>query len=301
MNPPPPPDTFAAAPSPLGPALPQAPNGAAQRSTTAGAAPFTPARLREHAESIGGMIALWIQSIVALFTPPFVWRGEFVRQSIQILKVSLIPIAIAIPAYAFGAPGIQGGGALATLGSPERDGGFIVIGVVREFGVFVTASMVAGIYGTMTTAELGARKVRDELEALQVMGVDPVRYMAAPRVLALTAMMLVLNMYMLVCGTLGGFAASVGLFGATPGGFFTTFFLNTSWLDLVASEIKIGLLGGIIGVICCYKGLSVKGGAEGVGRAVNEAVVACLISIFFISLVFTQVFLALFPQVEVLR
>ena len=296
---PPPPEAVATVPV-LGAPAPAGANGA-ERSTPAAAAPLSPRRLREYAESVGGMIALWFQAVVAIFTPPFVWRGEFVRQSIQILKVCLIPIAIAIPAYAFGAPGIQGGGGLATLGSPERDGGFIVIGVIREFGVFVTASMVAGIYGTMTTAELGARKVRDELEALQVMGVDPVRYMAAPRVLALTAMMAVLNMYMLVCGTLGGFAASVGLFGATPGGFFTTFFLNTSWLDLVASEIKIALLGGIIGVICCYKGLSVKGGAEGVGRAVNEAVVACLIAIFFVNLVFTQVFLALYPQVEVLR
>jgi phospholipid/cholesterol/gamma-HCH transport system permease protein len=258
-------------------------------------------RLRRYIESLGGMTGLGLRTLVTIVSPPFPWWREFLRQSVQVLKVTMIPIAIAVPAYAFGAPGIQGGGGLATLGSAERDGGFIVIGVIREFGVFVTCSMVAGIYGTMTTAELGARKVRDELDALRVMAVSPITFLVAPRVLALTAMMMVLNMYMLVCGTLGGFAASVGLFGATPRGFFTTFFLNTSWLDLVAAEIKIALLGFLIGVICCYKGLSATGGAEGVGRAVNEAVVSCLIAIFFVNLVFTQFFLALYPQVEVLR
>jgi phospholipid/cholesterol/gamma-HCH transport system permease protein len=93
----------------------------------------------------------------------------------------------------------------------------------------------------------------------------------------------------------------VFIFGATPSGFFNTFFLNTSWLDLVAAELKLLLLGVIIAVICCYKGLNASGGAEGVGRAVNEAVVSCLICIFFVNLVYTQVFLALFPQVGVLR
>jgi phospholipid/cholesterol/gamma-HCH transport system permease protein len=267
----------------------------------ASSATAPPGRLRTYAENVGGMTALFLRAVSVLVHPPFAWRREYVRQCIQILRVCLIPIAIAIPAYAFGAPGIQGGGGLAQLGSPERDGGFIVIGVVREFGVFVTASLVAGIYGTMTTAEIGARKARDELDALQVMGVSPITFMVAPRILALTTMMAVLNMYMLVCGAIGGFAAAVGLFGATPSGFMTTFFLNTSWLDLVASEIKIAVLGALIGTICCYKGMSVKGGAEGVGRAVNEAVVACLIAIFFVNLVFTQFFLALYPQVEVLR
>jgi phospholipid/cholesterol/gamma-HCH transport system permease protein len=257
--------------------------------------------LRERIVRFGGMVVLAYQVAVALVTHPKKWRREFVRQLVIMTKATIVPIMIAVPLYAFGAPGIQGGGGLAQLGAPERDGGFIVIGVIREFGLFVTASYVAGVVGTMITAELGARKIREELDALRVIGVDPIVSMVAPRVLAMTLLMGALNMVMLVGGTLGGYAASVGLFGATPSGFLTTFFLNTSWLDLVAAELKLLLLGVMIAVICCYKGLNAKGGAEGVGRAVNESVVSCLICIFAVNLVYTQIFLALFPQVEVLR
>jgi phospholipid/cholesterol/gamma-HCH transport system permease protein len=256
---------------------------------------------RERVTRFGGMAVLTYQVGVALLTQPARWRREFVRQLVIMTKATIVPVMIAVPLYAFGAPGIQGGGGLAQLGAPERDGGFIVIGVIREFGLFVTASYVAGVVGTMITAELGARKIREELDALRVIGIDPIVAMVAPRVLAMTMLMGALNMVMLVGGTLGGYAASVGLFGATPSGFFTTFFLNTSWLDLVAAELKLLLLGVMISVICCYKGLNASGGAEGVGRAVNEAVVSCLICIFGVNLVYTQIFLALFPQVQVLR
>jgi phospholipid/cholesterol/gamma-HCH transport system permease protein len=244
---------------------------------------------------------LFAETAVALATPPFVWRRECVRQCIFIVTVSMAPLALAVTAFAFSAPGLQGAGFFSQLGATDRVGGFIVLGVVREFGVFTIASVVAGICGTTITAELGARKIREELDALVVLGVSPLHYFVAPRVMALTLMMAVLNMFLLVFGTLGGWLAAVGIYHATSGSFFTTFFLNSSWIDLVASEIKAILLGGMIGGICCYKGLAVSGGAEGVGRAVNEAVVGCLIAIFFVNLLYTLFFLSMFPSVEVLR
>jgi phospholipid/cholesterol/gamma-HCH transport system permease protein len=165
----------------------------------------------------------------------------------------------------------------------------------------VTATVVAGVVGTTITAELGARAIRDELDALRVMGVDPIARMVAPRILALAVMMMVLDMFALVFGVFGGYLASVGILGGTTGAFLTDFFANSTFLDLAASAIKVAIFGVMIGVICCYKGLNVTGGPEGVGRAVNEAVVGSLVAIFLVNLIYTQYFLAAFPQVGVFR
>lgn len=258
-------------------------------------------RIVERIHRLGGMAALAVAAARALVRPPFAWRREYVLQCIFILKVSLLPIAISIAAWGFSGPGLQAGNFLVTFGTIDRAGGFMVVAIVREFGTFVTATVVAGVVGTTITAELGARSIRGELDALRVLGVDPISQMVAPRILALTVMMAALDVMALVCGVIGGYVASVGVLGGTTGAFFVNFFANTTFLDLAASVIKVAIFGFLIGTICCYKGLNVSGGAEGVGRAVNEAVVACLIAIFFVNLVYTQFFLAAFPDVGVFR
>ena len=247
------------------------------------------------------MAALAGRALIAAARPPFAWRRQFVIQSIFVLKVSAIPIAISIAAWGFSGPGLQAGNFLATLGGIDRSGGFMVVAIVREFGTFVTATIVAGIVGTTITAELGTRKFREELDALRVMGVEPITYLVVPRVLALTAMLVVLDVFALVCGVAGGFVASVVVLGDTSGAFLHSFFANTTVLDLVGAVIKMAVFGFLIGVICCYKGLTASGGAAGVGRAVNEAVVASLVAIFAVNLAYTQYFLAAHPEVNVLR
>lgn len=250
---------------------------------------------------LGAMASLFLACAAALGTPPFRWRGEFARQSATIVRASLPAIALSIAAWGFSGPGLQAGNFLVTFGSIDRAGGFMVVAIIREFGTFVTATVVAGVVGTMLTAELGARKVRGELDALAVLGVDPIREIVAPRVAAMTITMVGLDLLALVFGVAGGYIATVGILGGTTGGFFTSFFANTTFADLLASVLKVALFGLLIGVICGYYGLTVTGGPAGVGRAVNKAVVACLIAIFFVNLVYTQWFLALFPDVSVFR
>jgi phospholipid/cholesterol/gamma-HCH transport system permease protein len=247
------------------------------------------------------MAVLGARVVLATGRPPFAWRREFVRQCIFVLQAAAIPLAVAVTVYAFGGPGIQGGGFLQQLGAEDRLGGFIVIGVIRDFGVFVVASFVAGIYGTTVAAEFGARKIRDELDALEVLGVDTITYMVVPRVLAMAVMISLFTGFIIVFGTLGGYLAGTRLYGAQTTAFFTTYFLNSSWLDLVQSYVKGVLIGFIVGVVCCYKGLEVTGGAEGVGRAVNESIVLSLLVIFFVNLVLTMVYVSMFPGIEVLR
>jgi phospholipid/cholesterol/gamma-HCH transport system permease protein len=248
---------------------------------------------------LGGMAALLWRCVAALAHPPFRWRAELVRSGIRTVRLTLPAISIAIAAWGFSGPGLQAGNFLVTFGSLDRSGGFMVVAILREFGTFVTASVVAGVAGTMLTAELGTRKVRGELEALEVLGVDPVRDLVAPRVLAFMLAMIGLDLFALVFGVFGGWLATSLVLHGSGGAFVTSFFANTTAPDVVASVVKVAIFGVLIGVICAYHGLAVEGGPAGVGRAVSRAVVGCLVAIFFVNLVFTQWFLASFPDVGV--
>src|SRR4051794_2414326 len=255
---------------------------------------------------LGGMSALGLSAGAGLVRPApgqraFAWWPEFIVQTWSVVRRSLPAIAIAIMAWGFAGPGLQAGNFLTLFGSIDRSGGFMVVAILRGFGTFVTATAVAGVSGTMFTAELGARRVRGELDALAVLGIDPVRALVTPRLLALVVAMMGLTLIALVFGVLGGYLATVGVLGGTSGAFLSSFFANTTPIDLVASVVKCGLFGVIIGVVCAWYGLHADGGPEGVGRPVNRAVVGCLIGIFFVNLVFTQWLLAVFPQVGVFR
>lgn len=249
----------------------------------------------------GGMVALTGAVGKALLTPPFAWRREFVIACIELLRSSFWPIAISVAVFGFSGPGLQAGNFLEAFGSTDRSGGFMVVAIVREFGTFVTSAVVAGIVGTMLAAELGTRRVRGEIDALETLGLDPVAAIVAPRTLALVVMLMVLDVFALVFGVAGGYVASVGVLDGTTGAFVSSFMSNVTFLDLLGSVVKVGIFGLLIGIISSWHGLHATGGAHGVGRAVNRAVVGSLLAIFLVNLIYTQWFLATFPEVNVLR
>jgi phospholipid/cholesterol/gamma-HCH transport system permease protein len=251
--------------------------------------------------ALGAMVALAGRCTKALASPTRRRRLETVRQCAAILKAAFPAAMLSIAAWGFAGPGLQAGNFLVTFGSIDRSGGFMVVAILREFGTYVTATVVAGVVGTMFTAELGARGVRGELDALAVLGVDPVKDLVAPRVLALIVTMIGLDVLALLCGVLGGYLATTLVLGGTRGAFLASFFANTTPADVIASLVKVAIFGALIGVICAHHGLTVTGGAAGVGRAVNRAVVGCLIAIFVVNLIYTQWFLASFPSVGVFR
>src|SRR5690606_20581740 len=162
---------------------------------------------------------------------------------------------------------------------------------------FVTAVVVAGVAGTAITADLGARKIREELDALQVLGVDPIKNLVVPRFLALMLITGLFDIFALIFGISGGIAAAV-LYNEPLGGFFATLYSNASVTDLWASVVKCTLFGAIIAIVCSYKGMTATGGAAGVGRAVNEAVVTALLGVFCFNYVFTQTMLATNPALQ---
>jgi phospholipid/cholesterol/gamma-HCH transport system permease protein len=251
-------------------------------------------------EQVGNMMILTGKTIGAAIRPPYPYGGEFVSQLLFALQLCWFPMLISTVAFGFGAPGLQAANFLSLFGAMDRLGGFFILASVREFAPFVTAIVVAGVAGTAITADLGARKIREELDALQVLGVDPIKNLVVPRFLALMLITGLLDIYALLFGIAGGLFAEIA-YGEPLGGFFATLFTNASTTDLWGSVIKTTLFGGIIAVVCSYKGMNASGGAEGVGRAVNEAVVITLLGVFAFNYVFTQTLLATHPEISVLR
>lgn len=252
-------------------------------------------------DRMGAMVALGLRCGAELLSRGTSWRRELTIQSVTILQRVLLTLIVVDLAFGFSAAGISAGGVLSSLGAIDRAAATVPVAFLRELGVLVTASVAAGAIGTMITAELGARKIRDELDALSVLGVEPVRNLVLPRVVALVLMMPVLNMVGFMAGCLGAYLGIVGFYDASHESFVAQFLANTSWLDLWASELKAVVFGAIIGVIASYKGLAVSGGAEGVGRAVNECVVACIVGCAAVGLLYSALFLAMYPDIAVQR
>ncbi len=223
-------------------------------------------------EEVGDMMILTGKTIVSALRPPYPYGGEFVSQFLFALRLCWFPLLVSTVAFGYGAPGLQAANFLVLFGALDRLGGFFVLASIREFAPFVDAIVLAGVAGTAITADLGARKIREELDALQVLGVDPVKNLVVPRFLALMLVTGLFDVYALLFGIFGGVIATL-VNGAPLGPFWATFFTNASVTDLWGSVLKCTLFGAIIAIVCCYKGMTASGGAEGVGRAVNQAVV----------------------------
>jgi phospholipid/cholesterol/gamma-HCH transport system permease protein len=228
-------------------------------------------------EQVGDMMILTGKTIVSALRPPYPYGIEFVQQFMFLLRLCWLPLTITTIAFGYGAPGLQAGNFLVLFGAIDRLGGFFVLASIREFAPIASAIILAGVGGTAITADLGARKIREELDALQVLGVDPIKNLVVPGVLATLS------------------------FDAPLGPFFATLLNNASVTDLWGSVVKTTIFGAIIAIIACYKGMTASGGAEGVGRAVNQGVVITFLAVFAFNYVFTQTLLATHPEISVIK
>ena len=223
------------------------------------------------------MMILTGRTLVSAVRPPYPYGSEFVGQFLFAMKLCWFPLLISTIAFGYEAPGLQAANFLVLFGALDRLGGFFVLASIREFAPFVDAIVLAGVAGTAITADLGARKIREELDALQVLGVDPIKNLVVPRFLALMLVTGLFDIYALIFGVFGGILATV-VNHAPLGPFFATFFNNAE-------------------TVCCYKGMTASGGAEGVGRAVNQAVVIAFLGVFAFNYAFTQTLLATHPEI----
>jgi phospholipid/cholesterol/gamma-HCH transport system permease protein len=249
---------------------------------------------------LGGMLQLGGLAIARGFTSPFSWSAEFVTQLRFVIKICFIPMILTSFALSFGPAGIQASNFFALFGALDRLGSAYELIVLRLFAPLVVGIVLSGAAGTAICADLGARVIREEVDALSVLGIDPVRSLVVPRVLALMVAALLFDAFAIVAGLVGLIVVSLEN-GQSLGPVFSTFFSNATPLELEASILKCGIYGAMIAVICCYKGITVSGGPEAVGRAVNRAVVVCFLAIGFTDYVFTQLLLATHPILSEVR
>jgi phospholipid/cholesterol/gamma-HCH transport system permease protein len=246
------------------------------------------------------MVHLCYLTAARALSRPFSWGPEFVSQFAFTIKVCFFPLCLSSFALAFGPLGVQATGFFGLFGSYDRLGSLYELVEVREFAPIVVGIILAGAAGTAICADLGARVVREEVSALEVMGVDPVRSLVLPRLLALVSASFLLNIFALISGLAG--AVLVLVQHHQPlGPSMSDFLSNVTPLELEAATLKAGIYGIVIATVCCYNGLHVSGGPEGVGRAVNRSVVIALIAIGFIDYVFTQTLLATHPILSQVR
>jgi phospholipid/cholesterol/gamma-HCH transport system permease protein len=178
---------------------------------------------------------------------------------------------------------------LLEFGAADFCGTTAAFATVTQVGPIVTVLVVAGAGATAMCADIGARTIREELDALRVMGVNPVHSLVVPRVLAATVVAVLLSSWVITVGLLGGFFFSVFVQHVTPGAYVAGMTVLTGVPDLLVALVKAALFGLAAGLIACYKGISVKGGPAGVGNGVNETVVYTFMALFAINIIATAV------------
>jgi phospholipid/cholesterol/gamma-HCH transport system permease protein len=178
---------------------------------------------------------------------------------------------------------------LREFGAADVSGAGAALGAVTQLGPLVTVLVVAGVGSTAICADLGARTIREEIDALEVLGIDPIHRLVAPRVVASTLVALLLNGSVITIGLVGGYVFSVYIQNISGGAYLATLTLVTGLPEVVISIVKSTIFGLIAGLVGCYRGLTTGGGAKGVGTAVNETLVLCVIALFAVNVVLTTI------------
>ena len=249
--------------------------------------------LRRPLVPIGSLFAFSLDVLAAIFQRPFAWR-ELSDQAWFVTRVSLLPaMAITIP---FGAVlSLQIGSLFNQLGAKSFTGAAAVTGIVQQAAPVATVVIVAGAAGTAVAADLGSRKIREELDALSVLGISPIQRLVVPRVLAMAFVAVLLNGVATAVGTGGAYVFNVLVQGGSPGAYVHAFTALAQLPDLYVGELKAFVFGLIAGIVASHQGVNAKGGPRGVGDGVNQSVVVSFVLLFVANALITAVYYQVVP------
>jgi phospholipid/cholesterol/gamma-HCH transport system permease protein len=243
---------------------------------------------------VGGFFAMSLDTVIAAFKRPFALE-EFFTQTWFVARVSLLPTLLLSLPYCTLVVFILNV-LLVEIGAGDLSGSGAGFATVNQLGPVVTVLVVAGAGATAMCADLGARTIREELDAMRVMGIDPIQRLVVPRVLAGTLVALVLSALVALTGLVGSFVFSVFIQHVTPGAWVAGLTLLVGLAEVIIALVKALLFGLAASLIACYKGITVGGGPAGVGNAVNETVVYTFMALFAIDVVATAVGVQVSPR-----
>ena len=237
------------------------------------------------ADQIGGMAVLTAR-LLARVIPPRVDRFELVR-NLHKMGVRSVGIVAVTAVFTGAIMVIQAAPLVTRFNAKEVVGWGAGFATLREVGPLLIALMFSGRVGANNTAELGTMVVTDQIDGLRALAIDPLGYLVMPRVIAMVVMLFVLTIIGDVVAISGAIVAAKALLDVDPRSFMNSFLTLLDTWDFATGLIKSVVFGMMIAITSCHFGLSVKGGAPGVGRAVNAAVVAAASGIFVLDYFFT--------------
>ncbi|MGK8506758.1 ABC transporter permease [Nocardia asiatica] len=254
-------------------------------------------RIAASTRTFGRTVRLGVRSTALLATDLALGRfpaREALVQAWFFASVSLLPaILISLPMGVVIA--VQVGSITENVGAGSMAGAVGGMGVMQQIAPLAAALLVGGAGASAIASDLGARTIREEIDALRTMGIDPHRRLVAPRVLAMTAVAPMLAVLVILMSILASFlVASVGQ-GVAPGSYWLSFGSFATVTDLVICIAKAAVFGYLVAVIACQRGLEARGGPKGVADCVNAAVVLGLLTCLVVNLVITQVVLLFVP------
>lgn len=246
---------------------------------------------------LGGLTRLLLEAA------NWMWRGFFDRSVrigrpalySQIVRVGVRSVTVI--ALVSGAIGLilalQMAPPLEEFGQVDQVSTIIAIAVVRELGPLISAIVLTGFAGAAIAAELGTMVVGEEIEALRAHALNPTRFLVVPRVVATTLCLIVITVLSNIMAIGAGYMIGTTLLGIPPGVYRNNTIEVLDLADMFTGLAKAGVFGTIIGGVACFNGLTVSGGAAGVGKATTNTVVHCIVAIIFTDLIFTAVFFSL--------
>lgn len=221
--------------------------------------------------------------------------GELILQAWALLKVTALPaVLMAVP---FGAMvAVQLSGLVNEVGANSLVGSATGVAVLRQGAPVTAGLLMGGAAASAIAADFGARAIREELDALRALGVDPVRRLVVPRFLALVLIAPILCTIVIAMGVGAAFIIAVTVSDVTPGSFWTSFGSFTKMVDVWFTIGKGIIFAAIVAVISSQRGMEAKGGPRGVADAVNASVVLNVLGIIVVNLAITQLETMFFPM-----
>ncbi len=224
-----------------------------------------------------------------LFYAGFRWKNiKLMFPLMYDVGVKSVPVVSVTGAFIGMVMAVESVSEFKALGQEVRIGALINLSVVKQIGPVLAAVMLAGRVGGALTAELGTMNVTEQLDALRVMGSDPIRYLVVPRFIVCIIITPILTIYSDLLGILGGWVISVFMLGIPNAPYWRYSDVET-W-QIMEGISKSFFFGAAIGLISCYKGFTSGSGARGVGRACTESFVASFIAIIVLNFIFARMF-----------
>ncbi len=232
-----------------------------------------------------------------LFSKNFQW-GEFVRQGAFMASTAVLPtILVALPIGV--TLSVQFALLANQVGATSMAGAASGLAVIRQAASLVAAMLMAAAVGSAITADLGSRTMRDEVDAMEVMGVSVIRRLVVPRFGAAIMVGLALTGITCFVGFLASYLFNVYFQGGAPGSFVATFSSFATTGDMIVALVKAVVYGMIVAVVACQKGLSTRGGPAGVANSVNASVVEAILILMLVNVGISEMYNLLFPRTGV--